>query len=105
MNKQNLMRQRNLGLELLRMFLCFRIVLLHYYSSENKFILNLKRNRFQVPCFFLISFYFLYPTIIERNQNKLKQRLERLLIPYIMHPIINWIINNIMFLRLYILNN
>ena len=96
--KANETIQRNLGIEMLRMYLCFRIVLLHYYSSNNKYILNLKRNRFQVPCFFFISFYFLYPTISQRKYNKFKQRLERLLIPYIIHPIINWIINNIMFL-------
>lgn len=88
---------RNLGIELLRMFLCFRIVLLHYYSSKNKFIRSLKRNRFQVSCFFFISFYFLYPTISSVNNKKLKIRLERLLIPYIIYPFAIWIINNIMF--------
>ena len=88
---------RNLGIELLRMFLCFRIVLLHYYSSKNKFIRSLKRNRFQVSCFFFISFYFLYPTISSVNNKKLKIRLERLLIPYIIYPFLIWIIDNIMF--------
>jgi hypothetical protein len=78
--KANETIQRNLGIEMLRMYLCFRIVLLHYYSSNNKYILNLKRNRFQVPCFFFISFYFLFPTISQRKCNKFKQRLERLLI-------------------------
>ena len=90
--------KRNLGLEILRMFLSFRIVLLHYYTSHNKIILKLKFNRFQVPCFFFISFYFLYPIISGKIVKKLKLRLERLLIPYIIHPIINWFINNAMFL-------
>ena len=97
-NKRKEIGKRNLGIELLRMILCFRIVLLHYYSSKNIYIINLKKNRFQVPCFFLISFYFIYPTISERIHEKFRQRLERLLIPYIVHPLINWIINNIMFL-------
>ena len=88
---------RNLGIELLRMLLCFRIVLLHYYSSKNKFIKSLIRNRFQVSCFFFISFYFLYPTISSVNNKKIKIRLERLLIPYIIYPLVIWIINNIMF--------
>ena len=91
-------KKRNLGIEILRMFLCFRIVLLHYYSSNNIFILSLKINRFQVPCFFFISFYFLYSTILQRNIQKFRLRLERLLVPYIMYPIINWSINNLMFL-------
>ena len=92
--------KRVIGIEILRMFLCFRIILLHYYSSNNEYILKLKNNQFQVPCFFFISFYFLYPIIFQRNTEKLKLRLERLLIPYIIYPIIVWIINNIMFLIL-----
>ena len=96
--------QRNLGIEILRMFLCFRIVLLHYYSSKDKYILSLKRSRFQVPCFFFISFYFSFNIFSQRNTVKLKLRLERLLVPYLIHPIINWIINNIHnFLELLIL--
>lgn len=95
---KNASKKRNLGIQVLRMFLCFRIVLLHYYSSKNIFIKKLKKRRFQVPCFFFISFYFLYPTISQKNKNKFLLRLERLLVPYIIHPIINWIINNLMFL-------
>ena len=94
----NKMKKRIEGIEFLRMILCFGIVLLHYYSSDNKYILKIKENNFQVPCFFFISFYFLYPTISQKNIGKYKQRLERLLIPYIIYPIIVWIINNIMFL-------
>ena len=95
---KNASKKRNLGIQVLRMFLCFRIVLLHYYSSKNIFIKKLKKRRFQVPCFFFISFYFLYPTISQKNKNKFILRLERLLVPYIIHPIINWIINKLMFL-------
>ena len=95
---KNASKKRNLGIQVLRMFLCFRIVLLHYYSSKNIFIKKLKKRRFQVPCFFFISFYFLYPTISQKNKNKFLLRLERLLVPYIIHPIINWVINNLMFL-------
>ena len=89
--------QRNLGLEILRMLLCFRIILLHYYSGKNKYILILIRNRTQVSCFFFISFYFLYPIVSTRNTYKMKLRLERLFIPFIVYPILVWIINNLMF--------
>lgn len=98
MIKNNSNIQRNLGIEILRAYLCFRIVILHYYSSKKKIILKLRRNRFQVPCFFFISFFFLYPIISKRNNNKLRLRLERLCIPYIIHPIVNFGINNIMFI-------
>ncbi len=88
--------QRNIGLEILRMFLCFRIILLHYYSGKKKFIIKLKKN--QVSTFFFISFYFLFPIISKRNTRKMKLRLERLFLPYIIYPNIVWIINNLMFL-------
>lgn len=81
--KINNASKRIIGIEILRMFLCFRIVVLHYYSSNNKYLLKLKEHQFQVPCFFLISFYFLYQIIIRKNYQKLKLRLERLLVPYI----------------------
>jgi len=90
--------QRNLGLEILRMVLCFRIILLHYYSGKTKFIKKLVSNRTQVSCFFFISFYFLYPMISSRNIHKMKLRLERLFFPFIIYPIVVWIVSNLMFL-------
>ena len=96
--KKKIISKRIIGIEILRMFLCFRIILLHYYSGNNRYILKMKSNRFQVSTFFFISFYFLYPIISQINFVKLKLRLERLLIPYIIYPIIVWIINNLMFL-------
>ena len=96
--KINNISKRIIGIEILRMFLCFRIVVLHYYSSNNRYLLKMKERQFQVPCFFFISFYFLYPIIIQKNFQKLKLRLERLLVPYIIFPIFVWIVNNLMFL-------
>ena len=90
--------QRNLGIEILRVFLCFRIIILHYYSGKTKYILKLKSNRTQVSCFFFISFYFLYSTISKRNTQKMKLRLERLIIPFIIYPVVVWIFNNLMYL-------
>ena len=96
--------QRNLGIEILRVFLCFRIIILHYYSGKTKYILfefmilKLKSKRTQVSCFFFISFYFLYSTISKRNTQKMKLRLERLIIPFIIYPVVVWILNNLMYL-------
>ena len=75
--------KKNQGIEILRLFLCFRIVLLHCYTSNNRFINKLRGNFFQVPCFFFMSFYFLYSTIDKKDISKMKSRLERLFIPYI----------------------
>ena len=96
-NERNIIFKRIIGIEILRMFLCFRIVLLHYYSGKNKFINKIMSNFFQVPCFFFISFYFLYPIISKKKLIKMQFRLERLFIPYIAFAIIIWIFNNIIF--------
>ena len=73
----------NYGLELLRMLLCFWVVLYHFLKkSDNKLILSFKKKMFHVPSFFFISFYFLFPIINRRKTNKMILRLERLLIPY-----------------------
>ena len=45
--------------------------------------------------FFIISFFFFKNLLVARNLNKSNQKFQRLLIPYIAWPIINWSINNI----------
>ena len=85
-----------LGIEILRMALSFLIVVVHCNNIKNiknikflKFVfLNLK---FYVPTFFIISFYFSYNTFASKNINKIKQRFIRILMPYILWPIIFWI--------------
>jgi len=94
--KKNL--ERNYGLELLRMILCFWVVLFHTLKiTKFSFIINFKRKMFHVPTFFFISFYFLFPVINGRNVEKRKLRLQRLLIPYFIWPLITWNLNNIIF--------
>lgn len=89
----------NLGIQLLRMFLCLWIVIIHTSVPSNQIvhILFFKRN-FHVPSFIIISFYFQYKTFFQRNITKIKERFMRLLFPYILLPIIIWIFNNLLFL-------
>lgn len=84
-----------LGVEVLRMILSFLIVVVHCY---NKKYIKIKLLYFPffclcfyVPTFFLISFYFSYKTFISRNIVKIKERFLRLLIPYIIWPVIFWL--------------
>lgn len=87
--------ERNSGIELLRMILSFWIVLFHCIKVKNKYLINIIfKKRFHVPTFIFISFYFLYNNLCNRNINKMKSRLERLLIPYIILPLIVWTFNN-----------
>ena len=88
---------RNNGIEILRMILCFWVVLFHFlgrsHNSECKIIANFSKKMYHVPCFFFISFYFLFPIIKTKNLTKMKLRLERLFIPYLGWPIITWTFN------------
>ena len=89
----------NFGIETLRTVLSFFILTRHFLKKQ--FITNyLTRfifyaQPFYVPLFFLISFYFSFNTFASRNINKIKLRFTRILIPYVIWPIILWIrINN-----------
>ena len=80
--------ERNIGLEILRMLLCFWVVLFHSINHSNDFILNyIVKKKFHVPCFFFISFYYFFPIIKDRNSTKMKLRLERLSLPYFIWPV------------------
>ena len=95
-NKENNIKYVNFGIEILRMVLCFWVLSFHslekdkinypcFYISKTKF--------YHVPCFSFISFYFSYNIFSERNIIKFKRRIERLLIPYIIWPLIIVFIN------------
>jgi len=89
--------ERNLGIELLRMFLSYWIIVIHCLSLSD-LRRKIERHNYHVPCFSFISFYFLYKILIMRNINVIKNRFERLLIPYFVWPSIIWIYNNISFI-------
>ena len=91
--------KRNIGLEILRMLLCFYVLLFHCLKQSHSGILNfILSKKFHVPSFFFISFYYFFPIIKERNIIKMKMRLERLFIPYIIWPICTWLFNNLLYL-------
>lgn len=90
--------KRILGLEILRMILSLWIVIIHCCTFKNGFIRKIFYKKLHVPTFLIISFYFLYYHLINRNISKIKQRFERLLIPYFIYPIAIFINNNIIFL-------
>lgn len=96
--KINLYQNRNLGIELLRMIHSYFIVMVHCCKIKNRILFNLIiRKPFHVPSFFLISFYFFYNSIFSRNIKKIKARFLRLLIPYIIWPLLIFIFNNLFF--------
>ena len=70
-----------IGIQILRMIFAFNIVVFHCISNSSK---NNYINKD-------ISFYFSYRTFCSRNISKLKERLLRILIPYIIWPSLFWI--------------
>jgi fucose 4-O-acetylase-like acetyltransferase len=78
----------NLGIEILRMILCFWVITFHFAGNSNKVKYKILQTFYHVPTFMLISFYFSYKAFISNDIIKYKMRLERLLIPYIIWPII-----------------
>ena len=75
----------------------FMYLFLPFITDSLNKISCIFRIRLHVSCFILISFYFSYKIISERNTIKIKKRFERLLIPYFIFPIIVSLINNFSF--------
>ena len=96
-NKNGAKKQYNLGIQLLRAILCFWVVSFHCMSRKNILIRIILKKHFHVPTFFIISFYYLLKNCNEKDIKKIKQRFERLLIPYLIWPTIILIFNNLLF--------
>ena len=84
----------NLGIEILRAYMCFSIVILHFLKKKyNTYYLTIfifHCQPFYVPTFFLISFYFSFNTFVSKNIPKIKERFIRIFIPYTVWPIFLW---------------
>ena len=83
----------NYSLELLRLILCLWVVIQHCCRNVNKF-----KRKFHVPTFMIMSFYFYSNTLKTKNIPKIKQRFQRILIPYIIWAIFLFIFNYILFI-------
>ena len=88
-NKNNNRNKANIGIEILRVILCFWILTFHLYKNKKRRkhckILN---TYYHVPTFMIISFYLTNKLFSIPNIIKIKQRITRLLFPYLMLPII-----------------
>jgi len=93
-NKRNI-KNINYGIEILRTFMSYGIVLIHVTKKEKiscffftKFIYDWAI--FYVPTFYIISFYFSFNILEKRNIKKIKDRLKKIFIPYFIWPIFFW---------------
>jgi hypothetical protein len=88
-----------LGIEILRMLFAFFILFFHcrnknIYSSSFITILS-EIVDVGLTLFFIISFYFSYNSFSSKYINKIRDRFIRLLIPYIIWPIIKYLLKTI----------
>jgi peptidoglycan/LPS O-acetylase OafA/YrhL len=83
----------NYSFELLRLILSLWVVIHHCYQFSYIY----RKGLFPVATFMIMSFYFYYNILIKKDIIKIKQRFQRILIPYIGWPILLFIFNNYIF--------
>lgn len=83
------------GISVLRAVLCYWVIIIHCVDIKINHIKYFTRH-FHVPTFFLLSFYFYYPSVYNRNILKIKMRFQRLLYAYISWPFLIFVFNNIL---------
>lgn len=89
----------DIGIAFLRVILCFLVIIHHCYRYESAtptwaiIIKKFDTFLFQVITFFIISFYYLYNTLFSFDCKRIYKRYQRLLIPYIIWPIIFFLLN------------
>ena len=91
----------DIGLGILRPFLCFLVIISHCYNPRNAdgiwkdIFFKTEGCYIHVKTFFIISLYFSYNTLISSNISKKIAKLERLLIPYFIWPLIYFFANKL----------
>ena len=84
------MKNYNIGFCVLRIVLSFCVVLIHFgVQEEVPFLLNSIKS-LAVPAFMIISFY-LNKSIFICNRGGCYKRIKRLIIPYLLWPVIYFI--------------
>ena len=99
--KNQLFKGKNYGISILKLILSFFVVIGHCGIIKNKLMYKIiTGRRFHVPTFMFIAFYFYSKHIVSKDIQKIKLRLFRLFIPYIIWPIVILIFNNaLLFLK------
>lgn len=90
----------NIGLSILRAFMCFQVVLCHFWKANVPYIgwkgwLRFFRG-YAVPVFMLLSFFLTEKVLVSHDKGRIIKRLHRLLVPYFCWPFIYWILYNIL---------
>jgi fucose 4-O-acetylase-like acetyltransferase len=109
-NEINKKPKFDIGLGILRAFLSFLIVMSHCYDPTNAVgywklaFYKTEGCYYHVRTFFILSLYFWYNTLVSSDISKKIRRLERLLIPYIIWPLIVFFLNKYLLLLIKVNN-
>ena len=87
----------NFGIEILRMILCLWVIYFHFYKNKNRKYYKILNTFYHVPTFMIISFYLSNKLFSTLNIIKIKQRIYRLLLPYLVLLIIKLLIDTFYF--------
>ena len=87
----------NFGIEILRMILCFWVLNFHFNKNKNRKYYKILNTFYHVPTFMIISFYLSNKLFSTLDIIKIKQRIYRLLLPYLVIPIIKLLIDSFYF--------
>ena len=96
---------RHLGLDMLRAWMCFEVVFVHFYSSSGSGVtesvgrLVQMTSRLAVPEFMILSFFFPDIRLMAKNTSKFRHRLRRLLTPLVVWAVVYWILYSVNPLR------
>ena len=96
-NERNILNI-DLGIDALRVILCFWVVFVHSVQIKKDHFLIKKG--VHVPTFFVLSFYLYYKSLSKRYIDKIVQRFKRILIPYVGWAIIIYVFNNLLLIFL-----
>lgn len=93
------LEKKNLGICLLKMLMCFEVVLSHFWKEETYPIIltpfSMLRE-YAVPVFMLMSFYLTQNIVLAKNREKYNKRFWRLIYPQLIWAFVYWIIYQIM---------
>lgn len=87
--------QYDYGLAMLRMMMCFTVVLCHFWdAADARGVMRVFRflRAYAVPVFMILSFIFSQKAFLQHDRQKVKSRFERLIIPQVGWAVMYWVV-------------
>ena len=90
-------KERNIGLDFLKAWMAFEVVLCHYGAGSQQLVFMCFFNlftRLAVPVFMIVSFYLSGKFVFSYDSNpvNLLRRIKRLFVPLILWAVIFWFV-------------